>query len=86
MGYATVNGNGQVTINADLRKRFDIHSGEVVEMIGVKEGVLIRPVAIVRKDKLNVLREATARKNVSREELLKACRQVRQEAYEEEFG
>jgi AbrB family looped-hinge helix DNA binding protein len=41
----------QVTLPASLRKRFHIGEGDYVEAEAVKEGILLKPVAVVTRSK-----------------------------------
>lgn len=41
----------QVTIPADLRKRFDLAEGDYLEAEAVKGGILLKPVTVVDREK-----------------------------------
>lgn len=42
---------GQVTLPAELRKQFHLAEDDYVEVEAVKEGILLRPMAIVEREK-----------------------------------
>lgn len=42
---------GQITLPAELRKRFDLAEDDYVEAQAVKEGILLKPVAVVEREK-----------------------------------
>ncbi|MBF0318697.1 MAG: AbrB/MazE/SpoVT family DNA-binding domain-containing protein [Nitrospirae bacterium] len=46
-----VNGNFQITLPAEFRRRFDVHAGDLLEVVESEEGVMFRPVDIELKRK-----------------------------------
>lgn len=42
---------GQVTLPAELRKQFNLAEDDYVEVEAVKEGILLRPMAVVEREK-----------------------------------
>lgn len=41
----------QVTLPADLRKKFNLAEGDLLEAEAVEKGILLKPVAVVEKEK-----------------------------------
>ncbi|MFH1199679.1 MAG: AbrB/MazE/SpoVT family DNA-binding domain-containing protein [Candidatus Micrarchaeota archaeon] len=85
MAYVTVNTNGQVTIPSDLRKKSRITPGGLVEVTGTDDGILLKPAIVVSKDELASLRKLTLRNNISKAQLVSACREIGEAVYSEEF-
>src|SRR5262245_33505159 len=42
---------GQITLPAELRKQFDLAEDDYVEVQAVKEAILLKPVAVVEREK-----------------------------------
>ncbi|MBF0565730.1 MAG: AbrB/MazE/SpoVT family DNA-binding domain-containing protein [Nitrospirae bacterium] len=87
-----VNRNFQVTLPADFRKRFNIHEGDLLEVVEGEEEVVIRPVEIEikRKQVLEHIKESFAEidknnpySNMSEEEVMKMVNKAREDYREE---
>jgi AbrB family looped-hinge helix DNA binding protein len=50
MAVVRVKGNFQITLPAEVRKKLKIEVGDYLEAENTKEGIVIRPVKLVRPD------------------------------------
>lgn len=76
--------SAQITLPAELRRRFNLAEGDYLEAQAVKEGILLKPVSVVarekaRKELAKVLKEVHAQQPESKLSLQKQEEWIAQE-------
>lgn len=67
---SVVQEKGQVTIPAELRRKWGLKKGDVVSFEETEEGILIRPQEIMAADVLKRLNELLQKQGINLEDLL----------------
>jgi len=68
---------GQVTIPAEIRKKWGLKKGDFVEFVETEIGVMIRPQEMVAMQALDRIGEALKARGVTLEELLEDGNEIR---------
>jgi len=68
---------GQVTIPAEIRKKWGLKKGDFVEFVETENGVMIRPQEMVAMQALDRIGEALKARGVTLEELLEDGNEIR---------
>jgi len=68
---------GQVTIPAEIRKKWGLKKGDFVEFVETEIGVMIRPQEMVAMQALDRIGEALKARGVTIEELLEDGNEIR---------
>ncbi len=84
--FSIVQEKGQVTIPADLRRRWGLERGTVVTFEETEEGILIRPQKMLPMEALDRLGRLLAERGLRLEDLLTSGRQIREEIAREQYG
>ena len=77
---------GQVTIPTTIRKKLNLRKGDMVTFVETKEGVLIKPAAVILKDVLDELGTALKTDGITLEELMERSHKIREQLVEEMYG
>lgn len=86
MVIAQVNLHGQVTLPAGLRKKLSLSNGAIVEITEKNDVIQIKKALAVEEKALMNLARLAKQKGITREEIVKACRQAGEKVYAEEYG
>src|SRR5689334_19391553 len=81
----TIQENGQVTLPAEWREKYNIKKGDVVSFEETEEGLLITPRRLVAASLLDEIAQALEAKGVKLEELLESGQDIRQQIYDEKY-
>lgn len=76
----TVGKRGTIVIPASLRRRFDVHEGDILITEELGDGILIRPAIALPVETYSLERKAEfiLSNAVDEEDYIKACEEVRQ--------
>lgn len=77
---------GQITLPADLRRKFGLKKGDVVVFEETPDGILISPKALLAMKLLDEIGDALREKGVALDDLIESGRAIRQEIYDEKYG
>ena len=83
---SVVQEKGQVTIPAEIRRRWGLQKGTLVAFEETEEGILLRPQKVVAMDALDQLGMLLRERGIDLEELLASGREVREEVVRELYG
>ena len=83
---ALIQKKGQVTIHAEIRKRYGLADGELVAIIEEEDGIKISPRRAVAIDALERIRQALEKSGVTLEAVLEAGEKIREDFYRETYG
>ena len=83
---SVVQEKGQVTIPAEIRKRWGLKKGDLVAFTETDQGVLISPQEVIASEALDQIGQILKEKGLTLEELIESGREVRGELIEEEYG
>ena len=84
--FSVVQEKGQVTIPAEIRRRWGLRKGMLVSFEETKEGILIRPQRMIALDVLARLGRLLADRGIRLEELIESGREIRGEIAQELYG
>lgn len=76
---------GQVTIPAELRRRFGIEKGDLVSIEETKVGLLITPQEVVAMKALDRVGKVLREQGLSLEDLIESGREIRGQIAEEQY-
>ncbi len=82
---SVVQEKGQVTIPAEIRRKWGLKKGDLVAFVETEQGVLISPQDIAM-DALDRIGEALKEKGLTLEELMESGREIRGKLLEKEYG
>lgn len=77
---------GQVTIPTKIRKELNWRKGDLVTFIVTKEGLLVKPAAVILKDAFDELGAALKADGITLEDLLERSHKIREQLVEEMYG
>ena len=77
---------GQVTLPAEVRRKFGLKKGDLVAVIETPEGVLITPQEVLAVTILDRIGVVLREQGVSLEQLIESGREVRGQILKEEYG
>ena len=77
---------GQVTIPAELRRRFGLKKGDLVSIEETKEGLLITPQEVVAMEALDRVGKVLREQGLSLEDLIESGREIRGQLAEGQYG
>jgi AbrB family looped-hinge helix DNA binding protein len=83
---SAVQAKGQVTIPVEIRKRLGLKKGDLVAFVETEQGVLISPREAVAMHALDQIGKLLREKGISREELMEAGSEIREELLREMYG
>ncbi len=86
MDFVVVNANGQITLPAQERKKLGIGPGSTLSLVERDRGLFIKPAKIVGEGIFDKIEKIAKAKNYTSDDIVKMCREVRKEVYEEEYG
>ena len=86
MDVGTVNVNGQVTLPAKERKWYGFKRGTPVKFVRTDDGLLLQKAKVVKESIFDELSRLADAKGITRRDVVRICREVGKEVYEEEFG
>ena len=76
---------GQVTIPAELRRRFGLKKGDLVSIEETEVGLLITPQEVVAMKALNRVEKVLREQGLSLEDLIESGREIRVQIAEEQY-
>ena len=77
---------GQVTLPADVRRKFGLQKGDLVSVVETPEGILITPQALLAAQALDRIGEALREQGLSLDELIESGRAIRGDLLREQYG
>jgi len=77
---------GQVTLPANVRRKYGLKKGDVVSVTQTDAGILITPQEVLAMQALDQIGEALRAKGLTLEELIESGREIRGKLIEEEYG
>ena len=83
---SVVQEKGQVTIPAEIRKKWGIKKGDLVAFTETEQGVLISPQELIASEALDQIGQILREKGLTIEELIESGREMRGELIEKEYG
>ena len=84
MKLSAVQGKGQVTIPAAIRRKWRLKKGDLVAFVETKEGVIISPREVVAMEAMDKIGEILKQNGVTLEELMESGRESRGQIVKEE--
>lgn len=82
---ALIQKKGQLTIPAELRRKYKMVEGGVVAIIDEEDGIKIVPREVLARDALDRIGEVLKAQGITLEELMEEGREIRGELLEEEY-
>jgi antitoxin PrlF len=82
---SVVQEKGQITIPAEIRKKWGLKKGDLVAFIETEGGVLISPQEVIASQALDQIGQILKEKGLTLEELIESGREIRGELIEEEY-
>lgn len=86
MDVVVVNSNGQVTLPAKERRKYGLRSGARVRVVEMKDGLLLQKARVVKESVFEKMARIADAKGITKEDIVRVCREVGKELHEEEFG
>lgn len=80
---ALIQRKGQLTIPIELRRRYGLEEGSVVDIIDEGDGIKIAPREVVALDALERIGKALKERGISLEEMIEGGRNIGEEIYRE---
>ena len=77
---------GQVTLPAQVRRRYGIRQGDLVGVTETPEGILITPKAVIAARALDEIGAALTAQGITLEDLIETGRQIRGDLAKERYG
>jgi AbrB family looped-hinge helix DNA binding protein len=74
---------GQVTIPAEIRKKWGLKKGDLVAFVETEQGVMISPQEVIAAQALDQIGQILKEKGLTLEELMETGREIRGELIEE---
>ena len=81
----TIQENGQVTLPAEWREKYNIKKGDVVTFEETDEGLLVTPRRLIAMSLLDEIGEALEAKGITLDDLLDEGQAIRQEMYDKKY-
>ncbi|MFH1442656.1 MAG: AbrB/MazE/SpoVT family DNA-binding domain-containing protein [Candidatus Micrarchaeota archaeon] len=86
MEIITVNRHGQVTLPSRDRKRFGIKPGSTLKVESTRDEIVLKKAKIVDEDVFDKIKRIADEKGITQKDIIKMCRDVGRQVYEEEYG
>ena len=83
---STVQEKGQITIPADIRRKWRLKKGDLVAFLETEGRVVISPQEVIATQALDQLGQILRQKGISLEELIDSGREMRGKLLEKEYG
>ncbi len=83
---SVVQEKGQVTIPAEIRRRWGLQKGTLVAFEETEEGILLRPQKVVPMDLLDQLGKVLRERGIDLEDLLASGREIRADVVRDLYG
>lgn len=83
---ALIQRKGQLTIPVELRRKYGLEEGSVVDVIDEGDGIKIAPREVMALDALERIGKALKERGISLEEMIEGGRKVREEIYKEKYS
>ena len=77
---------GQVTLPAEVRRRFGLKKGDLVSVVETSEGILITPQAVLAAQALDRMGEALREQGRTLDEFIESGRVIRGDLLREMYG
>lgn len=77
---------GQITLPADLRRKFGLKKGDTVVFEETPDGILISPRETLVMRLLDEIGDELRQRGVTLEDLIESGREIRQQIYDETYG
>jgi AbrB family looped-hinge helix DNA binding protein len=83
---SVVQEKGQVTIPAEIRKKWGLKKGDLVAFVETEQGVMISPQEVIAAQALDQIGQILKEKGLTLEELMETGQEIRGELIEEAYG
>lgn len=83
---STVQEKGQITIPAEIRRKWRLKKGDLVAFVETERGVIISPQEVIAMEALDRIGRTLREKGFTLEELIESGREIRGKLLEEEYG
>ncbi len=83
---SAVQEKGQITIPAEIRRKWGLRKGDLVAFVETEAGVVISPQEVIAMEALDQIGKILREKGVTLEELIDSGREMRGKIMEEEYG
>jgi AbrB family looped-hinge helix DNA binding protein len=81
---SAVQEKGQITIPAEIRRKWGLRKGDLVAFVETEAGVVISPQEVIAMESLNQIGQILREKGVTIEELIESGRKIRGKILESE--
>jgi AbrB family looped-hinge helix DNA binding protein len=83
---SAVQEKGQVTIPAEIRRKWKLKKGDLVAFLETDVGVVISPQEVIAMGALDRIGQILREKGITLKELIESGREIRGKIIEEEYG
>jgi antitoxin PrlF len=83
---SAVQKKGQITIPAEIRRKWGLRKGDLVAFVETEAGIVIAPQEVIAMEALDQIGKILREKGVTIEELIESGREIRGKTLEEEHG
>ncbi|HIH20165.1 TPA: AbrB/MazE/SpoVT family DNA-binding domain-containing protein [Candidatus Micrarchaeota archaeon] len=85
MVSASVNVHGQVTLPAELRRKFGISEGSVLSIEAENNGIMLKKAFVVEEAVLKEIAAWAKSKKLTRKKIVEASRRIGRQLYKSEY-
>ena len=82
----TLQENGQVTLPAEWREKYDLKKGDAVAFVETDQGLLVLPKQTVIFNALDQIGDALKAKSLTLDEVIERGRDIRAQMLKEQYG
>ncbi|GFP19374.1 hypothetical protein HKBW3S03_00879 [Candidatus Hakubella thermalkaliphila] len=83
---STVQEKGQITIPAEIRRKWKLKKGDLMAFVETERGVIISPREVIAMETLGQIGRTLREKGITLEELIESGREIRGKLLEKEYG
>jgi len=83
---SAVQEKGQITIPAEIRRKWGLKKGDLVAFVETEQGVVISPQEVIAMGALDQIGQILREKGLTLEELIESGREIRGKILEEKYG
>ena len=85
MTSASVNTHGQITLPAEIRKKFGITEGSVLSIEEEGNEIVLKKAVLVEEEVLKEIADLPKVKKLTNKKIVEMCRKIGRELYKQEF-
>ncbi len=83
---SAVQEKGQITIPAEIRRKWGLKKGDLVAFVETEQGVVISPQEVIAMGAFDQIGQILREKGLTLEELIESGREIRGKILEEKYG